>query len=251
MCNQVWGFHRGVRKFIAKIQMTWFKFQIVWYWCVFAFILISKPSDITIHMSDPNSKSSNILSDASLTEILKAWPTFVYFKPIGYFPSLRYSRSCVQQMHDTKWRRYRQSELYSKSGLWIPGRHLRRVDRHCRRWRQHCERGHPPIWTWNLVTVQRGATECGVQVDWYENREREITRFGTKEESSAYVDGERFVLGLYVRGEIAVELWHVDEAGRFEICILRTHRTVASHQKFVSPPLPQTSSTAPTYFCMF
>jgi hypothetical protein len=26
---------------------------------------------------------------------------------------------------------------------------------------------------------------------------------------------------------------------------------VASHQKFVSPPLPQTSSTAPTHFCMF
>ena len=29
------------------------------------------------------------------------------------------------------------------------------------------------------------------------------------------------------------------------------HRTVESHQKFVSPPLPQTSTTAPTYFCVF
>jgi hypothetical protein len=25
MCNQVRGFHRGVRKFIAKIQMTYFQ----------------------------------------------------------------------------------------------------------------------------------------------------------------------------------------------------------------------------------
>jgi hypothetical protein len=30
-----------------------------------------------------------------------------------------------------------------------------------------------------------------------------------------------------------------------------THRTVESYKKFVLPPLPQTSTTAPTYFCMF
>ena len=30
-----------------------------------------------------------------------------------------------------------------------------------------------------------------------------------------------------------------------------SHRTVESHQKFVYRPLPQTSTTAPTYFCMF
>jgi hypothetical protein len=30
-----------------------------------------------------------------------------------------------------------------------------------------------------------------------------------------------------------------------------SHQTVESHQKFVYRPLPQTSTTAPTYFCMF
>ena len=30
-----------------------------------------------------------------------------------------------------------------------------------------------------------------------------------------------------------------------------SHRTVESHKKFVYRPLPQTSTTAPTYFCMF
>ena len=30
-----------------------------------------------------------------------------------------------------------------------------------------------------------------------------------------------------------------------------SHRTVESHQKFVYRPLPQTSTNAPTYFCMF
>ena len=29
-----------------------------------------------------------------------------------------------------------------------------------------------------------------------------------------------------------------------------SHPTVVSHQKFVSSPLPQTSTTAPAYFCI-
>jgi hypothetical protein len=36
------------------------------------------------------------------------------------------------------------------------------------------------------------------------------------------------------------------------VCIYyESHRTVESHQKFVYRPLPQTSTTTPTYFCMF
>jgi hypothetical protein len=38
--------------------------------------LNSKSSDVTIHMSDPDSKSSSILSDGSLTDILR--PDFNY-----------------------------------------------------------------------------------------------------------------------------------------------------------------------------
>ena len=79
MCNQVRDFHRGVRKFIAKIQTT---FQIVLVLicvCIHTYFqakLNSKSSDVTIHMSDPDSKSSNILSDGSLTDILR--PDFNY-----------------------------------------------------------------------------------------------------------------------------------------------------------------------------
>ena len=79
MCNQVRGFHRGARKFIAKTQMTFPNCADI---NLFAFIytyfqaklnsckVIGHPLS-TIHMSDPNSKSSNILSDCSLTDILK------------------------------------------------------------------------------------------------------------------------------------------------------------------------------------
>jgi hypothetical protein len=36
-----------------------------------------------------------------------------------------------------------------------------------------------------------------------------------------------------------------------DIIYYESHRTVESRQKFVLSPLPQTSTTAPTYFCMF
>jgi hypothetical protein len=72
MCNQVRGFHRGVRKFIAKIQITFPNCAVLICVCIHTYFqakLNSKSSDITIHMSD--SKSSNILSDGSLTDILR------------------------------------------------------------------------------------------------------------------------------------------------------------------------------------
>ena len=78
MCNQVRGFHRGVRKFIAKIQIT---VQLLYCinLCLHSYLfpsqtelkVIGHPSDIAIHVSDPNSKSSKILSDGSLTDILR------------------------------------------------------------------------------------------------------------------------------------------------------------------------------------
>ena len=66
MCNQVRGFHRAVRKFIAKIQMTFPNCaDINFIICVFIHTyfqakLNSKSLVIAIHMSHPNSKSSTI-----------------------------------------------------------------------------------------------------------------------------------------------------------------------------------------------
>ena len=77
MCNhtnQVRGFHRGVRKSIAKIQMTFQIVVILICVCIHTYFqakLNSKSSDVTIHTFDPNSKSSNILSNGSLTHILR------------------------------------------------------------------------------------------------------------------------------------------------------------------------------------
>jgi hypothetical protein len=74
MWNQVRGFHRGVWKFIAKIQTTFPNCADI-NLCLHSYLfpsqakLNSKSSDITIHMSD--SKSSNILSDGSLNDILR------------------------------------------------------------------------------------------------------------------------------------------------------------------------------------
>ena len=52
MCNQVQGFHCGVVLILICVCIhTYFQAK-----------LNSKSSDFTIHMSDPNSKSSNILS---------------------------------------------------------------------------------------------------------------------------------------------------------------------------------------------
>jgi Na+-transporting NADH:ubiquinone oxidoreductase subunit NqrF len=75
MYKKVKDFHRGVRKIIAKIQMTLQIVLILICVCIHTYFqakLNSKSSDITIHMSDPNSKSSTILSFGSLTDILRS-----------------------------------------------------------------------------------------------------------------------------------------------------------------------------------
>ena len=78
MYIQVRGFHRGLRKFIAKIQMTFLHCADI-NLCLRSYLfpsqtelkVIGHTSDIIIHMSDLNSKSSNVLSDGSQTDILR------------------------------------------------------------------------------------------------------------------------------------------------------------------------------------
>jgi hypothetical protein len=93
MCNQVRGFHLGVRKFIAKIRMTFSNcadINLCMYVCMYFIfpsqteLKVHRTSHITIHMSDPNSKSSNILSDGSLTDISRpAHPAILPTFPVG------------------------------------------------------------------------------------------------------------------------------------------------------------------------
>jgi hypothetical protein len=67
MCNQEQGFHRGFWKFIAKIHMT-VPICADINLCLYSYLYLnSKSSDITIHTS----KSQNILSDSSLTNMLR------------------------------------------------------------------------------------------------------------------------------------------------------------------------------------
>jgi hypothetical protein len=78
MCNQEQSFQRGVRKFIAKIQMT-FPHCADNNLCLHSYLspsqteltrkVIEHPSDITIDMFDKS--SNNFSSDGSLTHILR------------------------------------------------------------------------------------------------------------------------------------------------------------------------------------
>jgi hypothetical protein len=82
--GNVRGLHGGVRKFIPKIQKTFpncadinlcrilmycarvHSYLLMHYVCIYTYFqakLNLKSSNIIIHMSDPNTKSSNILSD--------------------------------------------------------------------------------------------------------------------------------------------------------------------------------------------
>jgi hypothetical protein len=62
-CTQVRGFHRGVRKFIAKIQITFpscadinLSLHAYLFPSQTELKVIGQPSDITIHISDPKLK---------------------------------------------------------------------------------------------------------------------------------------------------------------------------------------------------